>query len=67
MDTGVVRWFNSEKGFGFIVDDLRGDDVFVCYSDIEGQGFRKLEEDQRVEYMREDSVKGARARAVHTL
>ena len=67
LDTGVVQWFNSEKGFGFITDDSRGDDVFVTYADIEGTGFRSLDEDQRVGYMREDSVRGPRARAVHPL
>ncbi|MFD0265501.1 cold-shock protein [Streptomyces sp. NPDC127106] len=55
MATGTVKWFNSEKGFGFIQQDDGGPDVFVHYSAIQTSGFRALEENQKVEY---DVVKG---------
>ncbi len=48
MINGTVKWFNSEKGFGFIVSDDGGSDVFVHYSEIQGGGFRNLEENQKV-------------------
>lgn len=50
MINGAVKWFNSEKGFGFIVPDDGDSDVFVHYSDIQGGGFRNLEENQKVTY-----------------
>lgn len=56
MKTGIVKWFNSEKGFGFI--SVQGeDDVFVHFSAIQGDGFKTLEEGQKVEF---EVVKGAR-------
>ncbi|MFD7624979.1 cold-shock protein [Streptomyces sp. NPDC059851] len=55
MATGTVKWFNSEKGFGFIQQDDGGPDVFVHYSAIQTSGFRALEENQKVQY---DVVKG---------
>ena len=45
MAQGTVRWFNPESGYGFIIDDESGQDLFVRYSDIEGTGFRTLQED----------------------
>jgi CspA family cold shock protein len=56
MKTGVVKWFNSEKGFGFITVD-GGDDVFVHFSAIQGGGFKSLEEGSKVEL---EVVKGDR-------
>ncbi|CAM3446314.1 cold-shock protein [Stackebrandtia soli] len=50
MATGIVKWFNADKGYGFIAQDDEGGDVFVHYSAINATGFRQLEENQRVEY-----------------
>lgn len=61
--TGTVKWFNAAKGYGFISRD-GGDDVFVHYSAIKSEGFRKLEEGQRVEFTVEDSAKGPQAAEV---
>ena len=47
MTQGTVKWFNAEKGFGFIAQDGGGPDVFVHYSAIDGGGFRSLEENQQ--------------------
>ena len=60
MKTGVVKWFNSEKGFGFI--SVEGeDDVFVHFSAITGDGFKTLEEGQKVELVVEQGAKGPQA------
>ena len=58
--TGTVKWFNGSKGYGFISRE-GGDDVFVHYSAIQGEGFRNLEEGQRVEFGVEASPKGPHA------
>ncbi len=50
MAQGTVKWFNAEKGFGFIAPEDGSADVFVHYSEIQGNGFRTLEENQRVEF-----------------
>ncbi len=50
MATGTVKWFNSEKGYGFIAPEDGSADVFAHYSAIQSQGFRTLEENQRVEF-----------------
>ena len=60
MAQGTVKWFNAEKGYGFISRD-DGDDVFVHYSAISGDGFRSLEEGQRVEFEVTDGRKGQQA------
>ena len=61
MPTGKVKWFNGEKGFGFIQQDEGGDDVFVHFSAIVGQGFRNLNEGDEVEYQVERGQKGLQA------
>jgi CspA family cold shock protein len=63
---GTVKWFNGTKGFGFIEQD-GGQDVFVHYSAIEGQGFRNLDEGQRVEFNVEKGPKGLQASHVTRL
>ncbi len=59
--TGVVKWFNSQKGFGFITPDDGSADVFAHYSNIEGSGIRNLYEEQKVQFRIEDSPKGPSA------
>jgi CspA family cold shock protein len=59
-ETGVVKWFNGAKGYGFIQREA-GEDVFVHYSAIQGEGFRNLEEGQNVEFSIEQDQKGLRA------
>lgn len=65
-ETGIVKWFNSAKGYGFISRD-QGGDVFVHYSAIESAGFRTLEKDQRVEFNVEQGPKGLQATHVTPL
>jgi cold shock protein len=68
MAQGTVKWFNGEKGFGFIApDDARDGDVFVHFSAITGSGFRNLEEAQRVEFDVEQGAKGLQATNVTVL
>ncbi|HET9142861.1 cold-shock protein [Actinophytocola sp.] len=64
MAHGSVKWFNSEKGFGFIAQDGGGPDVFVHYSEIQGAGYRSLDEGQRVEFEIGQGPKGPQAQAV---
>ncbi|WP_328924166.1 cold-shock protein [Streptomyces sp. NBC_00190] len=64
MATGIVKWFNSEKGFGFIQQDDGGPDVFVHFSAIETTGFKSLEENARVEYNVTQGPKGPQAERV---
>ena len=64
MATGKVKWFNDQKGFGFISADTDAKDVFVHHSVIEGQGFRTLQDGETVEYEAEDGPKGMKATRV---
>jgi CspA family cold shock protein len=64
MAQGTVKWFNAEKGFGFISTDDNGPDVFVHYSAIQGSGFRSLEENQRVSFEVSQGAKGPQADSV---
>ena len=65
MAQGSVKWFNAEKGFGFIAVDGGGPDVFVHYSSIEGGDYKSLDEGQRVSFDVEQGQKGPRAARVH--
>jgi CspA family cold shock protein len=67
MATGKVKWFNDQKGFGFIASSADGKDVFVHHSVIEGDGFRTLAENESVEYEFEDGPKGMKATKVRRL
>jgi cold shock protein len=66
MEKGTVKWFNRTKGFGFIERE-EGDDVFVHYKAIEGEGFKTLEEGQTVEFEIQETPKGLQAANVHVV
>jgi CspA family cold shock protein len=60
-ETGKIKWFNENKGYGFILQESDGKDIFVHYSDIVGEGFRTLSEGESVEYELADGPKGPHA------
>jgi cold shock protein len=65
MATGTVKWFNSEKGFGFIAQDGGGDDVFAHFSAIQGSGYRELVEGEAVEFDVVQGQKGLQAENIN--
>ncbi|MGF1425442.1 cold-shock protein [Kitasatospora sp. LaBMicrA B282] len=67
MAQGTVKWFNAEKGFGFIEQDGGGPDVFVHFSEIVGSGYRGLDEGQRVEFEIGQGQKGPQAQQVRPI
>ncbi|TAL76155.1 MAG: cold-shock protein [Burkholderiaceae bacterium] len=64
---GKVKWFNADKGFGFITPDEGGADVFAHFSEIEGRGYRSLNEGQEVEFEVKDGPKGPQAASIRAL
>ena len=67
MATGTVKWFNADKGYGFITPDEGGKDLFVHFSAIQGSGYRSLAEGAKVEYTAEQGAKGMQATNVVVL
>lgn len=64
MATGTVKWFNGTKGFGFITPEDGGDDLFIHYSNIAMEGYRSLQEGQKVDYVAAEGEKGPEATEV---
>lgn len=67
MATGTVKWFSNEKGYGFITPEDGSKDVFVHFSGIEGDGYKSLNEGQRVEYTVSQGQKGPQATGVRPI
>jgi CspA family cold shock protein len=67
MPTGTVKWFNNDKGFGFITPDDQGKDLFVHHSAIAGSGFKSLDEGAKVQYEAQDGPKGPSAANVQPI
>ena len=67
MSTGTVKWFNDDKGYGFVTPDDEGKDLFVHHSDIAGEGFKSLAEGAKVSYEAEPGDKGPKAVNVQTI
>jgi len=65
-ETGTVKWFNEKKGFGFIVNE-QGEDIFVHYREITGEGFKTLHENERVSFLTDTGPKGLKAKEVSVL
>lgn len=66
-ETGIVKWFNDGKGFGFITPDSGGKDLFAHFSEIQGDGFKSLAENQRVEFEVKQGQKGLQASNIRPL
>jgi len=67
MGTGTVKWFSSEKGYGFITPEDGSKDLFVHFSGIEGEGYKSLAEGQKVEYTQTQGQKGPQATGVRPI
>lgn len=67
VSTGTVKWFNDAKGYGFITPEGGGQDLFAHYKEIEGSGFRSLQEGQRVEFEVREGPKGLQASQIRGL
>jgi len=67
MATGIVKWFNDAKGFGFITPDQGGDDLFAHFSAIQSVGFKSLADNQRVSYEETTGPKGKQASAIQVI
>ncbi|KQY58868.1 cold-shock protein [Aeromicrobium sp. Root495] len=67
MATGTVKWFNADKGFGFIAPDDGSEDVFAHFSAIQSNGYRSLDENQKVEFDVEQGQKGLQAANIRPL
>lgn len=66
-ETGIVKWFNEGKGFGFIAPDSGGKDLFAHFKEIQGTGFKTLKENQRVEFEVTQGQKGPQASGIRVL
>jgi CspA family cold shock protein len=67
METGIVKWFNDAKGFGFITSDAGGEDLFAHFSEILADGFKSLKESQRVSFEVKAGPKGKQAANIRAL
>jgi CspA family cold shock protein len=61
MATGIVKWFNDAKGFGFITPDGGGEDLFAHFSEVQGSGFKSLQENEKVSFEVKQGLKGKQA------
>ncbi|MCX5590805.1 cold-shock protein [Alcaligenes endophyticus] len=66
-EIGIVKWFNNEKGFGFIAPENGGKDLFAHHSEIQGTGFKSLDENQRVSYVAVEGQKGPSATQIQVI
>lgn len=66
-EIGIVKWFNNDKGFGFISPESGGKDLFAHYSEIQGTGHKSLEENQRVSYVASQGQKGPQATMIQVI
>jgi CspA family cold shock protein len=67
METGIVKWFNAGKGFGFIMPESGGKDLFAHFSEIQSDGYKSLQENQRVSYVAGNGPKGPQATQIRIL
>lgn len=67
METGIVKWFNDSKGFGFISPDAGGKDLFAHFSEVQGSGFKSLQEGQKVRFVQGAGQKGPVATKIEVI